>query len=90
MSLSYLNISGQDFSKLLSYLGEKGLRTPPPSPTAHPHPQKEGFMDAASPRKHSNIYDLTATNAKLMKLTTSTYLHKKLHLAKDWGVTHRA
>ena len=47
-------------------------------------------MNAASPQKHLNIYNLTATNAKLMKLTTSMYLHKKLNLAEDWGVTHRA
>ena len=51
--------------------------------------QKGGFMDAASPRKHLNIYNLTATNGKLIKLTTSVYLHKKLNLAEDWGVTHR-
>ena len=53
-------------------------------------PQKGGFMDAASPRKRLNIYTLTATYAKLMKLTTSMYLHKKLYLAEDWGVTYRA
>ena len=47
-------------------------------------------MDAASPRKRLNIYTLTATYAKLMKLTTSMYLHKKLYLAEDWGVTYRA
>ena len=52
--------------------------------------QKGDFMDAALPRKHFNIYNLTAINAKLMKLTTSMYLHKKLNLAEDWGVTHRA
>ena len=52
--------------------------------------QKGGFVDAASPRKRLNIYTLTATYAKLMKLTTSMYLHKKLYLAEDWGVTYRA
>ena len=46
-------------------------------------------MDAASPQKHLNIYNLKATYAKLMKLTTSMYLHKKLNLAEDWGVMHR-
>ena len=45
-------------------------------------------MDTASSRKHLNIYNLAATNAKLMKLTMSMYLHKKLNLTKDWGVTH--
>ena len=55
--------SGRNFSKLVSYLGEKGLL---------------------------NIYNLTATNAKLMKVTTSMYLHMKLNLAEDLGVTHRA
>ena len=54
-------------------------------------PTKRGhFMDAASPRKHLKIYNLTATNATLMKLTTIMYLHKTFNLAKDWGVTHRA
>ena len=47
-------------------------------------------MDAALPRKHLNIYNLTATNAKIMKLTTSMYLHRKLNLAEDWGAPHRA
>ena len=46
-------------------------------------------MDAAFPRKFLNIYHLTATNAKLMKLTASMYLHKKLNLVEDWGVTQR-
>ena len=72
--------SGQNFRKLVPYLWEKRLRNSP----------KGGFMDAASPQKHLNIYNLTATNAKLMKCTTSMYLHKKLNLAEDWGVTHRA
>ena len=40
--------------------------------------------------KHLNIYNLTATNAKLMKLIMSMYLHNKLNLAEDWGVIHRA
>ena len=71
--------SGQNFRKLLPYLWEKRLRNSP----------KGGFMDAASPQKHLNIYNLTATNAKLLKFTTSMYLHKKLNLAEDWGVTHR-
>ena len=46
-------------------------------------------MNAASPQKHLNIYNLTATNAKLMKLTTSMYLQEMLNLAENWGVTHR-
>ena len=72
--------SGRNFSKLVPYLGGKGSETP----------KKGGFMDAASPQKYLNIYNLTASNAKLMKLTTSMYLHKKLNLAEDWGATHRA
>ena len=49
-------------------------------------PTKRGhFMDAASPRKHLKIYNLTATNATLMKLTTIMYHHKTFNLAKDWG-----
>ena len=47
-------------------------------------------MDAASPRKHFNIYTLTAANVKLMKYATSMYPHEKLNFAADWGVTHRA
>ena len=47
------------------------------------------FMDAASPRKHLKIYNLTVTNATLLKLTTIMYLHKTFNLAEDWGVTHR-
>ena len=54
-------------------------------------PTKRGhFMDAASPRKHLKIYNFTATNAALMKLTTIMYLDKTFNLVKDWGVTHRA
>ena len=54
-------------------------------------PLKRGhFMDAASPRKHFNICNLTITNATLMKLTTIMYLHKMFNLAEDWGVTHSA
>ena len=45
-------------------------------------------MDAASPRKHLKIYNLTTTNATLMKLTTIMYLHKTFNLAEDWRVTH--
>ena len=44
-------------------------------------------MDAALPRKHFNMYNLTLTNAKLMKLTKSLYLHKRLNFGEDWGVT---
>ena len=78
--------SGRNFSKLVPYLGEKGLRNPAPPP---PPKKKSRFMDAALPRKQLNFYNLTATNAKLMKHTTSLIPHKKLNLAEDWGVTHR-
>ena len=47
-------------------------------------------MDDALPRKQLNIYNLTARNAKIMKLTTSLNSHKKLNLAEDWGVTQKA
>ena len=53
-------------------------------------PKRGRFMVAASPRKHLKIYNLTTTNATLMKLTTIMYLHKAFNLAKDWVVTHRA
>ena len=64
----------------------RGERVQKPSP---PSPQTGGFTDAASPQKHLKIYNLSATNVKLMKLIMSIYLHKKLNLAEDWGVTHR-
>ena len=47
-------------------------------------------MDAALPQKRLNIYNKTAINTELMKLTTSMYLHKTLNLAEDWNATHRA
>ena len=47
-------------------------------------------MDAALPRKHFNIYNLTAANVKLMKYATSMYHYKKLNFAEDWDVTNRA
>ena len=53
-------------------------------------PKRGHFMAAALPRKHLKIYNLTTTNATLMKLTTIMYLHKTFNLAEDWGVTHRA
>ena len=43
-------------------------------------------MDAESVRKTLKIFNLTTTNAILMKLM---YLDKNCHLAKNWGVTHR-
>ena len=46
-------------------------------------------MDAALTQKHLKIYNLTKTNATLMKLTTIIYLHKAFNLAKDWGVTQK-
>ena len=64
----------------MPYQGRKGSETG----------QKGGCMDAVSPQKHLNIYNLTATYAKLMKLNASMYFHKKLNLTEDWGVTHRA
>ena len=65
--------SDRNFSKLVLYVGEKELRNSP----------KGGFVDAALPEKHLNIYNLTATNAKLIKFTTSMHLHKKLNLAEN-------
>ena len=48
------------------------------------------LMDAALQRKHLKIYNLTITNATLMKLTMIMYLHKRFNVAEDWGVTHGA
>ena len=54
-------------------------------------PPKSGhFMDAALPRKHLKISNLTITNATLMKLTMIMSLHKRFNVAEDWGVTHGA
>ena len=46
-------------------------------------PKKDYFMDAASPRKHLKIYNLTTTNGALMKLTIIMNLHKTFNLAED-------
>ena len=50
-------------------------------------PKRGHFMDAALPRKHLKIYNLTTTNATLMKLTTIMYLHKT-HRAQE-GVNQK-
>ena len=63
--------------------GVRAQRPLPPSST------KSHFMDAALPEKHLKIYNLTTTNAILMKLTTIMYLHETFHSAKNWGVSHR-
>ena len=47
-------------------------------------------MDAVSPQIDSKIYNLTITNATLMKLTTIIYVYKMFNLAENWGVTHSA
>ena len=46
-------------------------------------------MDAASPRKHLKIYNLTITNAIKLKATMIMYLYETFNLTMDWGVTHR-
>ena len=81
--------SGRNFSKLVPYLvggggGGKWLRneTPPP--------KKRWFCGYCIATKTFEHYHLAATNAYLMKLTTSMYLHKTLNFAEDWGVTHGA
>ena len=53
-------------------------------------PKRDHFMDAASSHKHLKIYNLTTTNAALMKYTMIMYLHKRFNVAKDWGVIHGA
>ena len=43
-------------------------------------PSKKGyFMDAESVRKALKIFNLTTTNAILMKFTTIMYLHKSVN-----------
>ena len=39
-------------------------------------------------RQTLKIYNLTTTNAILMKLTRIVYLHETFHLPKYWGLTH--
>ena len=73
------------FQQIRTIFGRESAQKHPPPPKKRGH-----FMDAASPRKHLKIYNLTTTNATLMKLTLIMYLHKKFNLAKDWGVNHRA
>ena len=62
------------------FAGERAQKPPPASLP----PQKVSFS------KCLKIYNLTTTNATLMKLTTIMYLHKMFNLAEDWGITHRA
>ena len=58
--------SGQNFSKTCAiFRGERAQQPPPPSS------KRVVSWILASSRKHLNIYNLTATNAKLMKLTMS-------------------
>ena len=42
-------------------------------------PKKDYFVDADSVRKTLEIFNSTTTNALLMKLTTSMYLHESVN-----------
>ena len=53
-------------------------------------PKRGHFMDAVSPQTDLKVYNLTITNAALMKLTTIIYVYKMSNLAENWGVTHSA
>ena len=57
-------------SELLDHTG--GVRTQKP-------PKKGYFVDAESVRKTLEIFNLTTTNAILMKLTTIMYLHESVN-----------
>ena len=46
-------------------------------------PKRGHFMDAASPQKHLKIYNLTTTNATLMKITIIMCLYKMFNLTED-------
>ena len=35
------------------------------------------------------IYNLTTTNAAIMKLTMIKYLHTRFNVVEDWEITHR-
>ena len=52
-------------------------------------PKRGNFIDAALSQKHLKIYNLTTTNAALMKLTIIMYLYKRFNVAEDFGVTHK-
>ena len=47
-------------------------------------------MDAKLVQKFLEIYNLTATNAILIKRSSIMYAHEIFYLAKTWGVTDRA
>ena len=53
-------------------------------------PKRAHFMAAALPQKHLKIYNFGTTNTMLMELTRIMYHQKIFHLAKIWGVAHRA
>ena len=46
-------------------------------------------MDAASSQKYLKLYNLTTTNAALIKLTAIMYLYKAFNLTGDCGLTHK-
>ena len=66
--------------KYLTAFGEVIAQKPPKST------QKCYFLLV---RETLKIYNLTTTNAILMKLTTIMYLHETYYLAKNLGVTYR-
>ena len=70
---------GQRFSKIKQYFGKKG-----------PKKSQKGTMNTESIQKTLKIFHFTNRYAILMKLTTDIYLNKVFHLAKSWGVFHRA
>ena len=79
--LLWWTTSGPNFNKFEPYMGEKGPRNPP---------KRAHFMAAALPRKHLKIHNFGTTNTMLMELTRIMYHQKIFHLAKIWGVAHRA
>ena len=46
---------------------------------AQKHPKKSHFVDTESILKTLQIFNLTTTNATLMKLTTIMYLHESVN-----------
>ena len=69
-----------------------GVRPPPPPPLPPKKikTKKGHFMDAELVQKSLKLHNFATTNAILMKPTTNIYYNKIFHLAKSWGVTHRA
>ena len=75
------------FQQSRTIFGRVRVQTLLPPP---PGKKKGHFMDAKLVQKFLEIYNLTATNAILIKRSSIMYAHEIFYLAKTWGVTDRA